>query len=186
MAVLHASAVNINNKALIFAGKCGAGKSTLVAGLQRHGFSYLSDDICPLEPGSGNLIPVPMCQTIKCGSWQALSSWHEDFANIPVYQRFNQQVRYTPPVNMDQSMTATTWPVRALIFPQYNEEGNTRLHPLPYLEALALLTRSGTLAGDRVWDLADWLGTITAYRLDYTEISTAAEALYNLPDTGEA
>lgn len=186
MGVLHASAVSFENEAIIFAGECGAGKSTLVAGLQHLGFSYLSDDVCPLEPGSGQLIPVPLCQAIKSGSWKFLASRRSDFTNIPVYSRFNQQVRYIPPIKINRVETGRPWPVRALVFSHYTAQGKARLEPLPYEESLRLLIGSGAVSGDNsVWDLTDWLNTIPAYRFEYTNLNKAAEALRSISGSVE-
>ena len=44
--VLHASAVCVNDKAVLFCGPSGAGKSTLAAALSRRGYSLITDDFC--------------------------------------------------------------------------------------------------------------------------------------------
>jgi hypothetical protein len=51
---LHASAVNINDRSVVFVGSEGAGKSTTAAAFARQGFCVLSDDIVGLvEQGQG-------------------------------------------------------------------------------------------------------------------------------------
>lgn len=49
--VLHASAVLVNDRAVLFCGPSGAGKSTLCAALGKRGYAMLSDDLCVLAPG---------------------------------------------------------------------------------------------------------------------------------------
>src|SRR4029077_17637969 len=44
--VLHASAVRVNGKAILFCGPSGAGKSTLAAVLSRRGHPLITDDFC--------------------------------------------------------------------------------------------------------------------------------------------
>jgi hypothetical protein len=44
--VLHASAVRVNGKAILFCGPSGAGKSTLAAALAQRGYPLVTDDIC--------------------------------------------------------------------------------------------------------------------------------------------
>ena len=44
--VLHASAVRVNGKAILFCGPSGAGKSTLAAALSRRGYRLITDDFC--------------------------------------------------------------------------------------------------------------------------------------------
>jgi hypothetical protein len=44
--VLHASAVEVNGKAVLFCGPSGAGKSTLAAALMKEGRGFVTDDVC--------------------------------------------------------------------------------------------------------------------------------------------
>jgi hypothetical protein len=44
--VLHASAVRVNDKAVLFCGPSGAGKSTLAAALAQRGYPVMTDDFC--------------------------------------------------------------------------------------------------------------------------------------------
>jgi hypothetical protein len=62
---LHASAVSINDRAVVLVGSEGAGKSTIAAALVRRGYAVLSDDIVAL---------------VKCG---------EGFQTVPAYPRVN-------------------------------------------------------------------------------------------------
>ncbi|RMF99964.1 MAG: hypothetical protein D6726_12100, partial [Nitrospirae bacterium] len=64
-AVFHAGACGFADTAVIFGGGCGAGKSTIVAGLQSFGWKYLSDDLCLIGPSKGRLLPLPLPQPIK-------------------------------------------------------------------------------------------------------------------------
>lgn len=52
--VLHASAVRVNGKAVLFCGSSGAGKSTLAAALAQRGYPLVTDDVCTvsIEPGT--------------------------------------------------------------------------------------------------------------------------------------
>jgi hypothetical protein len=49
--VLHASAVRVNGKAVLFCGSSGAGKSTLAAALAQRGYPLVTDDFCTLGLG---------------------------------------------------------------------------------------------------------------------------------------
>jgi hypothetical protein len=46
--VLHASAVEVNGKAVVFCGSSGAGKSTLAAALVQRGYRLITDDVCAI------------------------------------------------------------------------------------------------------------------------------------------
>jgi hypothetical protein len=57
--VLHASAVRVNGKAVLFCGSSGAGKSTLAAALVQRGYPLVTDDLCAvsLERGPPTVQP---------------------------------------------------------------------------------------------------------------------------------
>lgn len=46
--VLHASAVRVGSRAVLFCGPSGAGKSTLAAALGQRGYPLLNDDVCAI------------------------------------------------------------------------------------------------------------------------------------------
>jgi hypothetical protein len=54
--VLHASAVRVGGKAVLFCGSSGAGKSTIAAALGQHGYPLLNDDVCALSPVGGSAL----------------------------------------------------------------------------------------------------------------------------------
>jgi hypothetical protein len=49
---LHAACVRIGDGAVAFAGRTGAGKSTLAAALARRGHVLVADDVCVIEPAA--------------------------------------------------------------------------------------------------------------------------------------
>jgi hypothetical protein len=51
--VLHASAVRVNGKAVLFCGAAGAGKSTLAAALAQRGYPLINDDVCAVSVEAG-------------------------------------------------------------------------------------------------------------------------------------
>lgn len=51
--VLHASAVRVNGKAVLFCGGSGAGKSTLAAALVQRGYPLMTDDVCAVALTAG-------------------------------------------------------------------------------------------------------------------------------------
>lgn len=59
--VLHASAVRVGDKAILFCGQSGSGKSTLAAALSKRGYPLLTDDICAISiEAQGTQRNVPM------------------------------------------------------------------------------------------------------------------------------
>lgn len=52
--VLHASAVRVNGRAILFCGQSGAGKSTLAAALAQRGYAVMTDDVCAITIAGAN------------------------------------------------------------------------------------------------------------------------------------
>jgi hypothetical protein len=55
---LHASSVNIDGTAVIFAGNTGAGKSSLAAALGARGHPIVADDVSVFDPASMSMLPA--------------------------------------------------------------------------------------------------------------------------------
>jgi hypothetical protein len=54
MLPMHASAIEFNGRAFLFAGTAGAGKSTLTAELLAHGARFIGDDLTVIRPPNGD------------------------------------------------------------------------------------------------------------------------------------
>lgn len=61
---LHASAVSIEGRAVVFCGCSASGKSTTAAALALKGFPVISDDIVPLQHQSGEFEVEPGCPQV--------------------------------------------------------------------------------------------------------------------------
>jgi len=57
---LHAAVMSHDGLAVMLCGKRGAGKSTLVHALSRHGWEYLSDEFGAIDPQSLQALPFPI------------------------------------------------------------------------------------------------------------------------------
>jgi hypothetical protein len=84
--VLHASAVQVNGRAVLFCGSSGAGKSTLAAALAQRGFPLVADDLCAitLAPGA-----PPMVQP----DGRHLKLWAQAIERLDLAERRGAPVR---------------------------------------------------------------------------------------------
>ena len=62
---LHAGAAVSRSSSVIILGAWGRGKSTLVTSLYANGWTYLSDDVVPLDPNSGRAFPFPLTPMVR-------------------------------------------------------------------------------------------------------------------------
>ena len=62
---LHAAALERDRAAWLLVGASGAGKSTTAWGLLHHGFSYLSDELAPIDLGTLDVLPYPHALCLK-------------------------------------------------------------------------------------------------------------------------
>ena len=84
--VLHASAVAVGGRAMLFCGPSGAGKSTIAAMLARRGYELLSDDQCVLSGlGEG----APMVHP----DGRAMKLWRQAIERLELNQRSGAAVR---------------------------------------------------------------------------------------------
>jgi len=84
--VLHASAVRVNGKAILFCGPSGAGKSTLAAALAQRGFPLVADDLCAITLAAG---AAPMVQP----DGRHLKLWAQAIEKLDLAERRGAPVR---------------------------------------------------------------------------------------------
>ena len=84
--VLHASAVRVNDKAVLFCGPSGAGKSTLAAALAQRGFPLVTDDLCAITLTAG---AAPMVQP----DGRHLKLWAQAIEKLDLAERRGAAVR---------------------------------------------------------------------------------------------
>ena len=84
--VLHASAVRVNGKAVLFCGASGAGKSTLAAALAQRGYPLVNDDVCTVTI-SGTAAPLVH------SDGRQLKLWAQAIEKLDLAQRRGERVR---------------------------------------------------------------------------------------------
>ena len=88
--VLHASAVRVNGKAVLFCGASGAGKSTLAAALAQRGYPLVTDDFCTLTAdGPGARDGAPLVHP----DGRQLKLWAQAIERLDLAQQRGERVR---------------------------------------------------------------------------------------------
>lgn len=84
--VLHASAVMVGERAVLFCGLSGAGKSTISAALGERGYPMVSDDLCALTTAEDGTVTV-----VADGREHKL--WHQALDGLDLNARKGEEVR---------------------------------------------------------------------------------------------
>jgi hypothetical protein len=142
-AVLHASSVVRDDRAVVLAGASGSGKSTLAMSLVSGGACYLADDFTPLAASGRSIGAFPVGASIKHGSLATLASDHPALLSCTEHHVGDRRVRYLP-VPLAETEIANSWPVAAMIFPSFQAGAQPEAMRLSPEEALARLLSSGT------------------------------------------
>lgn len=71
---VHAGAVEMNGRAYVLVGSPGAGKTSMVGTLLRHGASYLSDEVALLDPKDGTVYPFALPMAVKPWTAKAIGA----------------------------------------------------------------------------------------------------------------
>jgi hypothetical protein len=178
MAVLHGSAVTFRKTAVVFPASQGSGKSTLVAALQTKGYAYLADDVCPID--QGRLLPVPVSQALKRGSWTVLGKYRADLARQPIRRCLGREVRYLPPLNVGKTAWRQSLPVGLFVYPKYDPDVQFSCRRLDPVNSIQHLVQSGSVFSEHLSQWLPWVESIPAYGLSYQNLQQAVAAVEQL------
>jgi len=185
---LHAGVVMIGDAVVLLPGSAGRGKTTLTAGLARHGGRYFSDEIALLEEESLDVRPVPMSMTIKPGSIEPLAVLYPELKGLDEHLREDRQpVRYLPPPPESRCpANQTSRRARWVVFPHYEEDGDTVLSPVSPARGLKRLLDESLVLPDvldrrSVERLLEWARQLTFYDLRISSLDAGVRAVLDLP-----
>jgi hypothetical protein len=115
---LHASCAASEEGAIALPGSWGRGKSTLALRLYDHGWSFLSDDIVPLDPATAVAIPFPATPQVRSGSRQPLPR-----------DQLSSLSKSAVPIDAAR-VAGGPRPVSMIVFPRFHAGSNTELTPI--------------------------------------------------------
>lgn len=125
---LHAASAELGGYAVALAGESGRGKSTVVTGLCERGWSFMSDDISPLDPATGLMIPFALTPEVR----------RHPGVELPA-DRVRTLEKAEVPLEAERVCREPV-PLGALIFPKYDPSGSARLLACsPAVAAMELL-----------------------------------------------
>lgn len=176
---VHAGVVEKDGFCLMLPATAGSGKSTLTAALLPHGYTYLSDEIALLCESSFRVAPVPISIGLKAGSWRTLESLYPELTDLRIHNREDgKQVRYLPPPESALVKGNSAYPVKTIVFPNYDPSSKTNLKPITKVETLRRLFGDCKaipldLTLQQVEDMANWIKSVDCYQLTINDLDEA-------------
>lgn len=182
LTALHAGAVRYRGRCLVFPAAGGRGKTTLVAGLMRHGARVLADDLLALEAQRLRVVAVPLPLRLKQGSWALAESLFPGRLDPTVHALGAKRVRLLPPERPGGRDWQAAHRVDALISPEFRPGAAPALQPCGAAEMLEILFGGHSLllgrpAPRRVGAMVRWLAAVPSYRLVYGSLDEALKLL---------
>jgi hypothetical protein len=164
---LHAGAARHRGGAVLIVGPSGRGKSTLVTSLCARGWSFISDDIVPLDPNSSRVTPFPQTPEVRQQS-------KEEYPLERIGKISKTLIKLKPEIVCRESV-----PVRTIFFPKYSPHSQTKLIVCsPVNSALELLQSCINFVHHReraVRYIRDLVQIVPAFHLHYSNKEVAAE-----------
>ena len=172
--VIHGAGLKLaDGRGLLLIAPGGSGKTTLATALNAQGYALLSDDVVPVNL-EGELLGLgtPIC--LKSGSWSVLAALRPDIAGTPSLERFDQTVRYLPPLG---DGSADPIPLGLLLFPRYQPGSVPHCQALSPEEALQHIIEAEAVIRNlnqaKLDALASWVSSVPAYALCYPDLDSA-------------
>jgi hypothetical protein len=183
MGVIHASAVAHGNQALLFPAQPGSGKSTIASLLMAHNCPLVSDDFAPVSLKNSRVYTFPASISVKPGSLPLLSSYFPELKSDPETRisKSVESLRYLKPQHPDIQQK-DGYPVRAIVFVQYNPHKECELSKISNLTAInGFLGESWLAANSRTAEqFLEWFFSTPCFTLHYGNHLKAIDTLLNL------
>jgi hypothetical protein len=186
--LLHAGAVSASGAGVVMPAASEAGKTTLVAGLIRAGFQYVTDEIAAIDPRSLALIPYPKPLSIDDGSWDVLKEYAPPTNGVTAAY-FGDQWQVNPQ-SLRADAVSESVAVSLVVLPVYREGSRTIVEPVRRAEAVLAMLRETfefhKAGGRNLSVLARLLERVGCYRLQSGDLDQACAAVERLVEQESA
>ena len=181
MAVLHASAVYKNNKAIVFLGESGSGKSTATTLLTLNGYHLLADDFVPISTENKLLYSFPGAISIKENMLELMQTSFPQLTKSELrIKDSNTNFKYLYPSR--HSDISTCLPAKVLIFIKYDKGAVASLKKLSATKTLEFLIPDSWISPlkENVIPFLDWIEETPAYTLEYSDTKDLLSLIDNI------
>jgi hypothetical protein len=179
---LHAAAAAWGGRGIIFPGPPDAGKTTLVAGLTRIGFAYLTDEAALIDPRTGFLHPFPRALAMDERSIDVIPGLRQKLP--PDHDQFMRYRYHVPPDDLRPGAVGRPCRVEFVIAPRYEAGGETVLEPMSRAEALMMLAENSfnfvRFGGKAVESLRQAMDGVKCYRLRTGTLEDSIRSVFDV------
>jgi HprK-related kinase A len=171
-----------SHRAAILPGLAGQGKSTLCAGLTHRGWRLLSDEVAPILPADGRVLPVPRPISLKNESIEIIRDFAPDAVIGPEWPGTSKGTvaHVLPPPESVERAHETAEPAW-IVFPSFRKGEAASLLPVTKAKALMRTADNSfnySVLGQRGFEtLAALIDRCDCYDLVYGDLE-AAVALF--------
>ena len=169
---LHAGAVATSKGAVLLAAPSGQGKSSISTALVERGWRFLSDDIAPVRMDANRVMPFPQTPVRRLHPGSEVAS-----ADVWQLQRESVAISTGLIGRSDAS-------IAHVVFVNYAAEATTKIEQLRpgsgAMEILRNLTNFVDHKASAVSRVAELAQCVPLFRLQYSSVTEAAEAINNL------
>ena len=169
MTVLHASAVQKNNKSLIFLGNSGSGKSSATTVLNLNGYELLADDFVPVEAASNLVYSFPAAISVKEQLIDSLQIFYPQLSKTKLRAK-NKNTSFKYLYLSNSNLQPKFLLAKALIFIKYKDKAALKCKKIKASLALEYLIPDSWISTDEinVKMFLDWIEQIPSYQLEYS------------------
>lgn len=177
---MHSATLEYNNKVLILPGVSGAGKSTLSSFLMHKEFNLYSDEVTSIDTNF-DIQALPLCLTLKEGSWKTVDSFSKNLNALHIHHRFDgQKIKFLPPLNNTVSKISAL--NATIIFPMYKEYEDSKVYKLSAVEAISLFVESGYHLSNPedievVKTFLEYVNSCTLYKIIYSDLNDVEQVI---------
>ncbi|MCR9138468.1 MAG: hypothetical protein NXI27_20875 [Alphaproteobacteria bacterium] len=173
---IHAACASSDRGAVVLPGSWGRGKSSLVLELCDQGWSFLSDDIVPIEPIVRRALPFPCTPQVRPGTKKALSR-----------DELGALSKRAVPLEAGR-VAESLQPVSMVVFPNFVSNAEASLSPISPAQAVGELLEN-CLSFPKNDDatiqaLCDMVENLPVFSLRFGNIAEAARLVIEANDAG--
>ncbi|WP_019675857.1 HprK-related kinase A [Arsukibacterium perlucidum] len=184
---IHAAVLEKDGKALIMPAPPGSGKSTLCALLMLRGWRLLSDEMCLIDPASGQLQPYVRPVSLKNASIEVIQHYQP---GVEIFHRTADTekgtVAYLRPTDSSWQQQNSSAQPMWIIFPAYqaNAAEPVALFTMPKADTLLYLAQNSfnyaVFAAEGFNLLSQLVENTESFRLEYSDTRQMLELLEQL------